>query len=57
MNIRPAQPEDVFKIHDMHMASIRENCSEHYTEKEISAWSGRTCNEEARCYQRVYAGR
>ena len=38
--IRAAQVEDADAICEVHVRSIREVCSSHYSEEEIDAWSG-----------------
>ena len=39
LRIRPARPEDAARIRDLHVASIREAASSHYTRAQIAAWS------------------
>ncbi len=48
MNIRKATPGDARAIHEMHMNSIRTNCRDHYSSREIAAWSGRKFDEAHR---------
>ena len=38
--IRPALPGDAALIHQVHVASVREVCSAHYTPEEIKSWIG-----------------
>src|SRR6476619_913554 len=36
--IRPAEPDDAEKIHDLHTASVRGLCSGHYSAEVIDGW-------------------
>ncbi|PYM11360.1 MAG: hypothetical protein DMD81_27140 [Candidatus Rokuibacteriota bacterium] len=38
--IRPAQPEDASRLHELHTASVRTLCSGHYPADIIDAWLG-----------------
>jgi len=46
--IRRAEINDALGIHEAHMRSIRELCSNDYNEVQILAWGGRKFNEEFR---------
>lgn len=46
--IRRARPDDARAIHEVHLRSIRENCSRDHTLAEIAAWSGRPYDEARR---------
>jgi GNAT superfamily N-acetyltransferase len=48
INIRKAIQEDAFGIHEAHMKSIREVCSQDHSAEEIQAWGGRAFNEAQR---------
>jgi GNAT superfamily N-acetyltransferase len=48
--LRRACPEDARAIHDVHMRSIRENCTQDHTLAEIAAWSGRPYDESRRLW-------
>jgi putative acetyltransferase len=48
MITRPATSADIERLHQMHMASIKDICSSHYDDGAIQAWSGRPLNKEIR---------
>lgn len=46
--VRRARPEDARGIHEAHMRSIREVCSQDHTEEEIRGWGFRPYREDQR---------
>lgn len=39
MNIRKAMPQDAHAIYALHLASIRSQCSSHYSPEQIDGWT------------------